>query len=81
VQFEGLATGESKTDAFGHVQLAQRGVGDALSRLIEAETGFETRVTVLGHPSAEARPRRSTGSGPPGSAFAPPTSCSRRGAA
>src|SRR5713226_4122944 len=49
VQFEGLATGEPKTDAFGHVQLAQRGVGDALSRLIEAETGFETRVTVLGH--------------------------------
>ena len=49
VQFEGLATDQSKTDAFGHVQLAQRGVGDALSRLIEAETGFETRVTVLGH--------------------------------
>jgi len=49
VQFEGLATGEAKTDAFGHVQLAQRGVGDALSRMIEAETGFETRVTVLGH--------------------------------
>jgi phosphofructokinase-like protein len=36
-------------DAFGHVQLARRGVGDALSRRIEAETGFETRVTVLGH--------------------------------
>src|SRR5438067_3728798 len=49
VQFEGLPTGESKTDAFGHVQLAQRGVGDALSRMIESETGFETRVTVLGH--------------------------------
>jgi 6-phosphofructokinase 1 len=41
--------GEEKRDAFGHVQLSQRGVGDALSRLIEAETGFETRVTVLGH--------------------------------
>ena len=38
-----------KTDAFGHVQLSERGVGDALSRLIEKETGFETRVTVLGH--------------------------------
>jgi 6-phosphofructokinase 1 len=49
VQFEGLAADQSKTDAFGHVQLAQRGVGDALSRLIETETGFETRVTVLGH--------------------------------
>ena len=53
--------GEAATDAFGHVQLAKRGVGDALSRRIERETGFETRVTVLGHlqrggtPSAEDR--------------------------
>jgi ATP-dependent phosphofructokinase / diphosphate-dependent phosphofructokinase len=39
----------SRTDAFGHVQLSERGVGDAMSRLIEKETGFETRVTVLGH--------------------------------
>lgn len=37
------------TDAFGHVQLSRRGVGDALSRYIEEATGFETRVTVLGH--------------------------------
>jgi 6-phosphofructokinase 1 len=43
------ANGETTTDAFGHVQLAKRGVGDALSRHIEAQTGFETRVTVLGH--------------------------------
>ena len=50
VNLPGLQTnGEQKTDAFGHVQLAKRGVGDALSRHIEAETGFETRVTVLGH--------------------------------
>jgi 6-phosphofructokinase 1 len=41
--------GKPATDAFGHVRLAQRGVGDALSRRIERETGFETRVTVLGH--------------------------------
>src|SRR5919197_6246790 len=40
---------EGKKDAFGHVQLAKRGVGDLLSRRIEEETGFETRVTVLGH--------------------------------
>jgi ATP-dependent phosphofructokinase / diphosphate-dependent phosphofructokinase len=40
---------EGTTDAFGHVQLARRGIGDALSRRIEEETGFETRVTVLGH--------------------------------
>jgi phosphofructokinase-like protein len=41
--------GEKETDAFGHVQLAKRGLGDALARRIERETGFETRVTVLGH--------------------------------
>jgi 6-phosphofructokinase 1 len=35
------------TDQFGHVVLG--GVGDALAREIEARTGFETRVTVLGH--------------------------------
>ena len=29
--------------------LAKRGVGDALGREIEERTGFETRVTVLGH--------------------------------
>ena len=40
---------ESRLDAFGHVQLAKQGVGEALSRHIEAATGFETRVTVLGH--------------------------------
>jgi len=44
-----LAGDEGSTDAFGHVQLSKRGVGDALSRRIEQETGFETRVTVLGH--------------------------------
>ena len=43
------AGGEQKKDAFGHVQLASLGVGDALSKRIEQETGFETRVTVLGH--------------------------------
>ena len=37
------------TDAFGNERLASRGVGDALSRYIERETGFESRVTVLGH--------------------------------
>jgi ATP-dependent phosphofructokinase / diphosphate-dependent phosphofructokinase len=42
-------SGEEKTDAFGHVQLAKRGIGDALTRYIEAKTGLETRVTVLGH--------------------------------
>ncbi|HJU48995.1 MAG TPA: ATP-dependent 6-phosphofructokinase [Gaiellaceae bacterium] len=43
-----LVAGEARaTDQFGHVVLG--GVGDALAREIEARTGFETRVTVLGH--------------------------------
>jgi len=40
-------TQEDATDAFGHVRLG--GVGDALAREIEERTGYETRVTVLGH--------------------------------
>ncbi len=36
-----------ETDQFGHVKLG--GVGGELAREIEARTGFETRVTVLGH--------------------------------
>ncbi len=34
-------------DAFGHVRLG--GVGDELAREIQRRTGYETRVTVLGH--------------------------------
>ena len=40
---------EGALDQFGHPQLGERGVGDALSRRIEERTGLETRVTVLGH--------------------------------
>src|ERR671931_2957785 len=36
-------------DQFGHVRLSERGVGAALAREIEERTGYETRVTVLGH--------------------------------
>ena len=42
-------TGASEVDQFGHVRLSERGVGATLAREIEARTGFETRVTVLGH--------------------------------
>ncbi|MGI8606272.1 MAG: 6-phosphofructokinase [Gaiellaceae bacterium] len=38
---------EASTDQFGHVRLG--GVGDALAHEIEQHTGYETRVTVLGH--------------------------------
>jgi phosphofructokinase-like protein len=36
-------------DEFGHVRLSERGVGARLAHEIESRTGFETRVTVLGH--------------------------------
>lgn len=38
---------EEKLDAFGHVRLG--GVSQTLAELIEKKTGYETRVTVLGH--------------------------------
>ena len=47
-ELEGLAD-EGEKDDFGHVRLSERGVGDRLAQEIEARTGFETRVTVLGH--------------------------------
>jgi phosphofructokinase-like protein len=45
---EGLAD-SGELDQFGHARFGLRGVGDALARRIEERTGFETRVTVLGH--------------------------------
>jgi 6-phosphofructokinase 1 len=47
-ELEGLADA-NEVDQFGHIRMSQRGVGDALARVIEERTGFETRVTVLGH--------------------------------
>jgi phosphofructokinase-like protein len=38
-----------EVDEFGHVRLSERGVGARLAQEIESRTGFETRVTVLGH--------------------------------
>jgi 6-phosphofructokinase 1 len=40
-------TQDTETDQFGHVRLG--GVGEALAHDIEERTGYETRVTVLGH--------------------------------
>ncbi|MFC1624286.1 6-phosphofructokinase [Candidatus Omnitrophota bacterium] len=42
-----LVKQEEKLDAFGHVRLG--GIGHILGEEIEKRTGFETRVTVLGH--------------------------------
>ncbi|HUZ16658.1 MAG TPA: ATP-dependent 6-phosphofructokinase [Gaiellaceae bacterium] len=47
-ELPGLAD-RGETDQFGHVTLSNRGVGDTLGRAIQERTGFETRVTVLGH--------------------------------
>jgi 6-phosphofructokinase 1 len=45
---EGTLTLQDKgLDAFGHVRLG--GIGNLLAEEIEARTGFETRVTILGH--------------------------------
>ena len=38
---------EEQLDEFGHVRLG--GIGDLLGKMVEQRTGFETRVTVLGH--------------------------------
>ena len=42
-----VAQEPAATDQFGHVRLG--GVGHVLAREIEKRTGYETRVTVLGH--------------------------------
>jgi 6-phosphofructokinase 1 len=47
-ELEGVAD-EGDVDEFGHVRLSERGVGAQLAGQIEQLTGFETRVTVLGH--------------------------------
>jgi ATP-dependent phosphofructokinase / diphosphate-dependent phosphofructokinase len=43
------ATGEEKLDEFGHMILKERGVGEKLAKIIEKETGIETRHAVIGH--------------------------------
>lgn len=42
-------TENAKTDAFGHIQLASKNVGETLAKLIEEKLGWETRSLVLGH--------------------------------
>jgi phosphofructokinase-like protein len=47
-ELDGVGDGDD-VDEFGHVRLSERGVGARLAQEIESRTGFETRVTVLGH--------------------------------
>ncbi|MDD5409298.1 MAG: 6-phosphofructokinase [Candidatus Omnitrophica bacterium] len=42
-----MVTQEQKLDSFGHVRLG--GIGEDLAAQIEKRTGYETRVSVLGH--------------------------------
>ena len=52
VEMEGLQAKDEaggERDAFGHVRLGNRGVGETLAQIIEQRTGHEARATVLGH--------------------------------
>lgn len=44
---DAIITRDQKIDDFGHIHLG--GIGSMLSKIIEQNTGFETRFTVLGH--------------------------------
>jgi len=44
---EHLVRTSNELDAFGHVKLG--GIGNVVGMLIEEHTGFETRVSILGH--------------------------------
>ena len=44
-----VESGDSATDAFGHIRLDKRNLGEVVAFEIEKRTGFETRATVLGH--------------------------------
>jgi phosphofructokinase-like protein len=44
-----LDDSEAKLDAFGHVILSDRNVGETVAAEIEKRTGFETRSAVTGH--------------------------------
>jgi 6-phosphofructokinase 1 len=39
----------SERDAFGHVRLDRRGIGETVAKEIERRTSFESRAVVLGH--------------------------------
>jgi phosphofructokinase-like protein len=47
-------TKDAELDAFGHVKLG--GIGEKIAKIIEKETGIETRSTTLGHIQRGGRP-------------------------
>ena len=42
-------SGEEKLDEFGHMILKDRGVGEKLAKIIEKDSGLETRSAAIGH--------------------------------
>lgn len=49
VELPNLDESEAKLDAFGHVILSDRAVGEFIAKEIEKRTGIETRSAVTGH--------------------------------
>lgn len=49
VELPNLDESEAKLDAFGHVILGDRNVGETVAKEIEKRTGIETRSAVTGH--------------------------------
>jgi 6-phosphofructokinase 1 len=49
VELPDLEEAEKKVDAFGHVILSERNVGEFIAKEIEKRTGLETRSAVTGH--------------------------------
>jgi len=51
---EGVVTFDDRQDAFGHARLG--GIGEVLARTIVAETPYDARAVVLGHPQRGGPP-------------------------
>ena len=49
VDLQGTERRKGDLDEFGHNILKERGVGEALAKIIQKETGIETRSAVIGH--------------------------------
>jgi ATP-dependent phosphofructokinase / diphosphate-dependent phosphofructokinase len=49
ISVEAAGAGDDEVDAFGHVRLGNRGIGQQLADEIERRTGKEARCAVLGH--------------------------------
>jgi 6-phosphofructokinase len=66
-----IASGE--VDAYGHIQLG--GIGQVVADALEERTGYDARVTILGHVSEGERRPRTTACWPPASGCGPSAPC------